>query len=441
MNLRIICLVVILSSKIAINAAEPVAESNQQISWPQFRGPLGNGHASYTNLPTQWSEDENIKWKTAVPGSGWSSPVVHRGRIWLTAAVDDGHALHLVGLDLQSGRLRTNTLILKIADPGRIHPKNSHASPTVVAENAALYLHFGTYGTARVSIKELDKPIIDWKTRMKYYHRHGPAGSPVIWNDKLIFACDGFPRPRDRESPVEYDVLQYVVALNKKSGNVIWKTDRKRPRFENRAHAYSTPIVINVNDQTQLISVGANRVVAYEPDTGQEIWSCRFKGYSVVPRPVFWNPGGQQRGLILFSTGYDVPVLYAVHPDGKGDVTDTHIAWTTKRGAPLNPSPLLIENELYLVNDRGIMSCLDATTGDVHWMQRLGGNYSASPLFVDSKIYVQSEQGVTHVVSPGKTYKPLATNTLPGRTLASFAAIPQALLIRTDTHLYRVEEP
>jgi outer membrane protein assembly factor BamB len=220
-----------------------------------------------------------------------------------------------------------------------------------------------------------------------------------------------------------------VVALDTQTGKSRWRTSRRRPWSQ----AYSTPLVIRVGADDQLVSVGAYRTVAYEPLTGKEIWRVSYdEGFSNVPRPVF----GQ--GLVFIATGFQEPALIAVRPDGRGDVTRTHLAWKLTRGAPYTPSPILVGDELYYVSDTGVLSCVDAKTGQTIFQQRLGGNYSASPVFADGRIYVLSEEGMTTVFTPGKTFQKLATNRLDGTTLASIAISDRSLFIRTDTHLYRI---
>ncbi|HWB11583.1 MAG TPA: PQQ-binding-like beta-propeller repeat protein [Pirellulales bacterium] len=380
--------------------------------WPQFRGPDGQGHAEQQGLPEEWSETKNISFKSPVPGRGWSSPVIAGGRIWLTTALDEGHSLHAVCLDESDGRVLHDVEVFQVAEPGTIHKKNSYASPTPILDGDRVYVHFGDLGTACLAT---DGAII-WKTNeLTYRHGHGPAGSPVLYNDLLIVSCDGTD-------------VQYVAALDKQTGEVRWKSPRKGRM------AYSTPLVINVAGEDQLVSTGGDQVVAYEPATGREIWWVRYDGYSEVPRPAY----GQ--GLVFLASGYDTPWLYAVRPDGRDDVTDTHVAWRLQRGAPLNPSPLIIGEELYLVSDQGIASCLDAKTGEKHWQKRVPGNYSASPLLADGKIYLTNEEGLTTVIRPGKEYRELAANQIEGDTLASLAVSGKALFLRSATHLYRIEE-
>ena len=380
--------------------------------WPQFRGPDGQGHAGQRGLPLEWSEEQNIVWKAPVPGLGWSSPTILGRQIWLTTALDEGRSLHVVCMDRETGEVLHDVEAFQIADPGKIHSKNSHASPSPILEGDRVYVHFGDNGTACLST---DGKVLWRNQELIYAHGHGPGGSPVLYKDLLIVSCDGTDR-------------QFVAALDKHSGKLRWKTKR-----EGRM-AYSTPLVIRAAGRDQVISTGGDAVVSYNPADGEEIWRVRYDGYSEVPRPVY----GQ--GLVFVCSGYNTPLLYAIRPDGEGDVTDTHVAWKTTKAAPLNPSPLLIGEELYFVSDRGVAVCVDAKTGDQHWQKRLPGNYSASPLAADGRIYFTNETGETTVIAPGKEFKSLASNLVDGRTLASLAVSGKAFYLRTDTHLYRIEE-
>jgi outer membrane protein assembly factor BamB len=379
--------------------------------WPQFRGPGGQGHSAERGLPSTWSETENIAWKVPVPGRGWSSPVVQGDQIWLTTALDDGHSLRALCFHREDGRVLSNVEVFQKENPGQIHAKNSHASPTPVLSGNRVFVHFGAHGTAGLSTAG----EVLWKTALKYEHRHGPAGSPIVFGNKLILSCDGTD-------------VQFLVALDCETGKVRWKKDRSGPM------AYSTPLAIQVNGQDQIVSTGGDRAAAYDPLTGEEIWWVRYEGYSLVPRPVY---GG---GLVFLCTGFNTPSLYAVRPDGKGDLTETGVPWTTKRGVPHNPSPLLAGKELYFVSDGGVLSCAEAETGRVHWQNRLGGSFSASPVFAEGRLYFLDEEGVTTVISPGTELKKLGTSRLEGRTLASMAVSGQAFFLRTESHLYRIQD-
>lgn len=395
----------------------------QAADWPQFRGPGGQGHSDATNLPLTWSETENITWKVPVAGLGWSSPAIQGDQIWITSAVDDGKTLHAIALDRATGNSLHDVTIFEPAEPGSVHSKNSHASPTPLIEGDRVYVHYGAHGTACL---KTDGTVV-WKTQdLKHDHRHGPGGSPVIFEDLLILNCDGSD-------------IQFVVALDKNTGEIRWKKKREHigeDRLTGKSNvpmSYTTPLLTEINGTIQLLSSGADSIVSYNPRNGEEYWWFRYDGYSNVPRPVVG------KGLVFISSGYDRPEFYAVKVDGTGDVTESHLGWNMKKAAPLNPSPLLVGDELYLVSDNGIATCLDAVSGTQHWQERIGGNFSASPTLADGKIYLLDEDGKTTVLAPGKKYEVLATNTLEGRTLATPAMVDHSVFLRTDTHLYRIE--
>jgi outer membrane protein assembly factor BamB len=383
--------------------------------WPQFRGPSGQGHSSERGIPLEWSETKNVLWKVPVRGRGWSSPVISNGRVWITTSVaaTGGASLRALALDAATGRELLNVEVFKLSNANLKNPKNSHASPTPIVEGDRVYVHFGGDGTAAL---DAVSGAIVWTKKFPYASQHGSGGSPALHGDLLIFSGDG-----------HYEA--WVIALDKRTGDVKWKTERRKP-FD---QAYTTPLVISVNDRDQVVSVGAYRTSAYDAATGKEIWMVRYEdGFSNVPRPVFAH------GLVYITTGFFQPAVLAVRPDGKGDVTETHIAWSTTRGAPFTPSPIVVGGELYVISDLGVLSCVDAKTGALHWQERLGGNHSASPIFADGRIYFLSEEGVATVIAPGTTFQKLAVNELDGATLASMAVAHGSIFIRSLTHLYRI---
>jgi len=379
--------------------------------WPEFRGPTGQGHSDERGLPLAWSETKNVRWKVAIPGRGWSSPAIQGDRIWLTTATDEGKSLRAISVDRNTGAILQNVEVFRLKSQGNLSSKNSQASPTPVLEGDRVYLHFGAYGTACIT----QSGEIVWKTRLDYDNgQHGPGGSPVVYDNLLIMSCDG-------------QDVQYVVALDKLTGKVRWK------KLREGYQAYTTPLVVRLPAGDQVISPGAFRAVSYEPRSGKELWQVRYgDGFSNVPRPVYSN------GLVFICTGFQQPSLLAVRLDGRGDVTKSHIAWTLKRGVSLTPSPLLIGDELYMVSDNGVASCIDAKTGAPHWQVRLGGNHSASPIYADGRIYFLSEEGESVVIAPGKEFKALAKNQLDGPTLASMAVSNGSIFVRSQTHLYRL---
>jgi outer membrane protein assembly factor BamB len=401
-----------------------IAAAARAENWPEFRGPTGQGHVPKGSVPAEWSESRNIVWKQPIPGVGWSSPVIQDGRIYLTTAVPvpgtkDDQALHALALNAATGKILWDHEIFR--QDGRkveaLHDKASHANPTAVTDGRRVYVHFGSQGTAAL---DAAGKVLWRQTDLPYRQWHGTGGSPVLSGDRLIFNCDGAD-------------VAFVVALDAVTGTVVWKTPRNIE--VPRKYSYCTPLLIDVKGQPQLISPAAGAVMAYEPGTGKEIWRVRLAdGYSNVPRPVYGH------GLVYLSDSTDSPHLLAIRPDGKGDVTDTHIAWKMRKGVPLTSSPLLVGDELYMVSDRGVASCMDARTGKLHWRERLGGHHSASPLDAAGKIYFQNEEGVAIVLKAGPRFEEIARNTLDERVLASYAAADGALFIRGDKHLYRIEK-
>lgn len=379
--------------------------------WPQFRGPGGQGVSDERNLPLTWSETKNVRWKVAIPGRGWSSPVIQGDRIWLTTATEEGRSLRAIAVDVNTGAIQQNVEVFRLKSAKLMNEKNSFASPTPVIDGDRVYVHFGAYGTACLT----QSGEIVWKTKLEYDNgQHGPGGSPIVYEDLLIVSCDGL------ES-------QFVVALDKATGKVRWK--KTRAGYQ----AYTTPLVVNAPGGDQVISPGAFQAIAYEPRTGNEIWSVKYaEGFSNVPRPVYGN------GLVFICTGFQEPSLLAVRPDGRGDVTKSKVVWKLGRAIPRTPSPLLVGDELYIVTDNGIATCVDAKTGEELWRARLDGNFSASPIYADGRIYFLSEEGESIVIAPGRQLKHLATNQLEGPTLASMAVSHSSLFIRSATHLYRL---
>ncbi|MYA07582.1 MAG: PQQ-binding-like beta-propeller repeat protein [Holophagales bacterium] len=387
--------------------------------WPQFRGPTGQGHAPDEAVPLTWSETDNVAWKTPVPGRGWSSPVIADGMVWLTTAVTDretGTSLRLLSYDAESGDAVGDVEVFGIADTTLMNQKNSFASPTPVIDSGGerLFVHFGSQGTAAVNP---DGEVL-WQTRFPYTSQHGNGGSPILHEGLLIVSIDG------------YDTA-FLVAVDAETGEERWRSVRPAPISQ----AYSTPLAIELANTEQIVNVSAFRASAHEPATGNEIWRVEYPGgFSNVSRPVYGH------GLVYLSTGFNEPVLLAVRPTGKGDVTESEVAWRLRRGAPLTVSPILVGDELFTVTDSGIATCIDALTGEIRWQHRLGGNHSASPIHAGGRIYFQNEEGVTTVIAPGPRFEQLARNELDGSTLASIAVADGAFFIRTGRHLYRIEE-
>lgn len=393
--------------------------ASAQESWPEFRGPDGQGHAGNCFVPLHWSEEENVLWKTKMPGEGWSSPLVLAGEVWLTQCHAEGTSLGVVRVDLETGKILTEAVVFRPNPPVPKNPKNSFASPTPVLVKDRVFVHFGAMGTACLDRKTAQ--VLWSNDTLKVDHKEGPGSSLIPVGNLLIVHCDGIDE-------------QYVVALDQATGKVIWKTRRTGPLDPNTdfRKAYSTPLAINDNGRTVVISPGADGVMAYDVQTGAEVWKVRYKGFSNVPRPV------TGAGLLFVCTGYMRPQLWAIRPGGSGDVTQTHVEWKFTEQVPANASPIVVDDTIYMAGERGVLTALDVQTGQVRWKQRIGGEYTASPIAAAGRIYFTNEQGKTTVIRPGKSLEVLATNVLKGRFLASPAVARNSILLRSQTHLYRL---
>ncbi|MBN9690282.1 MAG: PQQ-binding-like beta-propeller repeat protein [Verrucomicrobia bacterium] len=392
--------------------------------WPQFRGPAGDGQTTSRKLPLTFTESDNVVWQVDIPGQGWSSPVVSEGMIWMATATDEGKSLRAIAVDRKTGALRHNVELFQVAAPEPIHALNSHASPTPVIEDGRVYFFFGMYGAAALDSQTGE---VLWKnTDLPHDHgKNGPGSSPILWRDLLILNCDG-------------TVHRYVTALNKKTGKTVWRTERSNGadlegKVGDLKKAYHTPTVIQVNGREELISMGAFRLGGYDPATGKELWYVDIPGFSNVTRPVYGH------GLIYLATGFMKPEFWAIRPGGSGDVSATHVAWKVARQAPQKPSPVLIGNEVYMVADNGIVTCMDAREGTIHYSERLGGEFSASPLVMGDRIYFFDQTGKVTVLAAGKKFEVLGTSSLGDGFMASPAVAGDSLILRSKSKLYRVE--
>lgn len=385
--------------------------------WSQFRGPSGQGHADVKKLPLRWSATDKVIWKKELPGTAWSSPVLGGGKLFLTNAVPDGEgvSLRVLRVDALTGNLDWDLELFRMESAQRIHRKNSHASPTPFLDDDRLYVHFGNQGTACLSLA--GKTI--WKKRFDYPPVHGSGCSPVVEGDLLLFSADGARDPA-------------LYALDKHTGKIRWRTPRDAS--SKKKFSFCTPIVIDVEGRRQIISPASDYIFAYDL-SGKQIWKSHYPGgYSVVPRPLYAN------GIVYVSSGYDRPVVYAVRPTGSGDVTETHVVWKTDKNAPRNSSPLVVGDLFFMAADTGVVSCLDAKSGELHWRERVARETSSSLLHAAGRIYLIDEQGKTYVFAAAPTYKLLAENDLADRTLASFAASDGTLYVRTASALWRIGE-
>jgi outer membrane protein assembly factor BamB len=366
-----------------------------------------------------------VAWKTRIHGRGWSSPVVLGKQVWLTTATPEGKELSVLALDRDDGRVLFDTKLFDVARPEDTRRYNSFASPTPVIEDARVFVHFGSYGTAALDTRT---GKVLWTRRdLACNHWRGPASSPILYQDLLIVHFDG------------YD-LQYVVALDKKTGRTVWKADRTHDFGTDdgdQKKGFATPVVIESGGRPQLISPAAKAVVSLDPLTGRELWRVRYPQHSAAARPLFAH------GLVYIDTGYSKADLLAIRPDGRGDVTETHVAWKASQGIGAKPSPLLVGDLIYTVSDSGgVVTCLDATSGALVWQQRVGGGgHSASPVFADGAVYFFAEDGSAVAFPPGREYKEMGRSRLDeGGVMATPAVAGKAIFVRTESHLYRVEK-
>ncbi len=418
-------------------------------TWSQFRGPRGNGIATGHVSPVQFGENENVTWRTELPGKGWSSPVLADGVIWVTTAIErvpteeeriallkkaeieekkfkqlsiaKSIELKLLAIDYKTGSILRTIDLVDFEAPDAIHAVNSYASPTPVIDGPNIHCHFGNYGTFCV---DRNSHQLVWQRRLPLKHSVGPGSSPFLYGSLLVLIQDGLER-------------QYVVALKKDSGETVWETERPEMQAPSgdMKKAFSTPIAItDKRGRKQLICVASQWLVSYIPETGEELWRCYHgKGFSIVPSPVYAD------GVVYFSTGFGKPQLWAVSVDGDGDVTDTHVQWTVQKGIPAKPSPLVHDGLIYVITDNGVASCLRTSDGSEVWKKRFGGDYSASPLMAGGHIYFASHDGLVTVIKPGEEGEIVAENKIDGQIMASPAPIHDSLVVRTDKAIYRFD--
>lgn len=391
-------------------------------NWPCFRGPGRQGISQEEGLPTEWSATSNIKWKTPIPGDGWSSPIVFGDSVFVTTATEGGTSLRLIRLDRRNGQVVWNREIAR-QKAGHKQRLNSYATSTPATDGQRVYV---AVCDGRILAVDMDGKVVWTNSEFDYYSEHGLAVSPILHGNLLIIPFDWSSPGPDRkvgwQTPWDRAV---ILAVDTNTGQTRWRARRGYSRI-----AHVTPQIATVNGREQLISAGGDVIQGFDLKTGERIWTVSSRGEGVVPSVVVGS------GLCFTASGFEAATIRAVRLDGQGDVTKTHIAWQTTEEVPHVPSMLYVSPHLYMVTEAGIARCLVAATGEVLWRERLGGRFSASPVYADGKVYFLSERGIMTVVEAGLQFKVIARNDL-GETCCPSPAISQGnIFIRTDKALY-----
>lgn len=389
---------------------------NAQVNWPEFRGPSADGKST-VKLPD--AVDKNsIEWSTPIHGKGWSSPVVWGEQIWLTTATEDGKKMSLISVDLKTGKILSDQVLHENKEPAFCHPTNSYASPTPAIEEGRIYVHFGSYGTTCIDTSSGEQ--IWQRLDLECDHFRGPASSPILYKNLMIVALDGFD-------------FQYVVALDKATGKTVWKTDREIDYGTDNGDlkkAYGTGAIFDVDGNDILVVPSAVATIAYDPLSGKPLWTVYHEGMNASARPV-----RGENGLVVISNG--MGKMVGVNPVGSGDITNSNIKWTQTKGAAKKPSQIVIGNLLYMVSDKGIVSCLDLDTGKPRWQERVGGAFSASPVFDGEKILAVSEKGKVLIFKPNPdAYEEVSQDKIGEGFKASPAIVADRLILRGFSKLY-----
>lgn len=399
--------------------------------WPEFRGPNHNGTAT-GNLPTEWSEDKNITWKKAIEGLGWSTPVVKNDKVWITTATVDGTEMSLLCFNYKNGDLLFNKILITCDNPEPLGNKmNTYATCTPAIGDGYIYVSFGSYGTFCIDTGSHETV---WQRRdIQCSHWRGPGSSPIIWKDKVILTFDGADQ-------------QFLIALDRKTGKTIWRTDRSTDFADEKngipansgdmRKGYSTPFIVTTGDKSIMVSNAAKACWAYDPDTGEELWQVTYKTHSPSSRTIY----SPEENLLYINTGLGKAEVWAIRldPEARGDITESHVEWKALKRTPKRSSPVLSNGLMFFAND-GVGSCVDPKTGEIKWSERIGGDYSASLLAAGDHIYFFDEEGLCTVANAADTYQKVSENHLDSGFMASPAAYHHSLILRTKTHLYRVD--
>jgi outer membrane protein assembly factor BamB len=391
-------------------------------NWPFWRGPSRQGDSKETGLPLHWSGDSNVLWKAEVPGEAWSSPIVYGDQVFVTTTTESGVNCHVLAYERTTGKLLWNKKVFE-QTPLKKEQRNSYATPTPATDGERVY---GVFGDGSVVALAASSGDILWEHRdVKFYSQHGLGASPILHGDLLIMPFDGSSTGENKRVgwQIPWDQA-YLLAFDKKTGEVRWKATRGQSRI-----AHVSPNLMRQGGREILVSGAGDVVQGFNLQNGERLWSVYSQGEGVVPSIVVGE------GLIYTVSGFEKPTLRAVKPPAGGEGEAT-IAWEQKKGVPMIPSLILAEKRLFGVTEGGVALCLDAESGEIVWQERIGGNQSASPVMAENRIYFLNEEGESTVIEASPVFKILARNNLKEKTQASMAVSQRAFFIRTEKNLF-----
>ncbi len=395
------------------------ARAAQAENWPGWRGPERTGVSADRGVPTTWSASEHVVWKTPLPGSGISNPIVWNDRVLCTSS--DGarqQDLHVICLSTATGQQQWHVKLWGTAPTLYHETKSSMASPSPVTDGQNVYAFFGS---GDVFCIDLDGRLL-WQRSLadeygEFENRFAASSSPLLYDDLLIVQCDHYG-------------ASYLLAIDKHTGANRWKVDRPEAWL-----SWSSPIVADVAGRPELVVSGSEKLDAFDPRSGAKLWTCAGMARECIPTPIF------ARGLIYAVSGPGAASL-ALRPGGEGDVTQSRVVWSNTRGNPFVPSAIVVGDQHYLVDDHGIGTCLSAATGKVLWKKRFGGDFTASPVAADGKVYFTNENGVTLVLrTDTNKYEELARNSIDEPVFASLAIAGGRIYLRSASRLWCLGEP
>lgn len=379
--------------------------------WPGWRGPTGDGRAVDADYPSKWSETENVKWKVPLAGTGHSSPIVVGGKVFVTGCVEAKKERVLDCLDRTNGSILWEKAVLASPLEGK-HALNSFASSTPACDGERVYVTFFDEPKARVYCYSVAGEKLWEKSPGEFHSKHGFCSSPILYGDLVIVNCD-------------QDAVAYVVAFDKRTGDEKWRTDRP-----NRTRSYCPPTVFDAGGKKQMVMTGSKCVAGYDPDTGKQLW--------IVDGPTeqFVSSVVMSHGLFFLTAGFPEYWVMAIRPDGTGNVTKTHVAWSKKNEGGYVPSPVADGDHFFTAADNGIATCWEAKTGALKWKERIGRHYSGSAVAANGRIYFIDDDGVTVVVKASDKFEVLAKNPLGEKCFTSPAFSDGNIFVRGEKHLY-----